>query len=206
LSPGKLVIAIDGPAASGKSTTARLVAERLGYVHVDTGAMYRAVTLKVLRAGIPPADGQGIARLLETTHVALRREGELIRVLLDGEDVNAEIRSPEVTRAVSAVSRHRSVREMMVFPDADLKFFLIAGIEARARRRGEELRARGISPDLGGLIEEIRERDSLDSTRDESPLRKAEDAIEIDTSHLTIEEQVRVVVERVRAVGEGKGA
>ncbi len=187
------------------------------------------MTLKVLRAGIPPADGQGIARLLETTHVALRREGELIRVLLDGEDVNAEIRSPEVTRAVSAVSRHRSVREMMVreqrrmgaegglvlegrdigtvvFPDADLKFFLIAGIEARARRRGEELRARGISPDLGGLIEEIRERDSLDSTRDESPLRKAEDAIEIDTSHLTIEEQVRVVVERVRAVGEGKGA
>jgi cytidylate kinase len=229
LSPGKLVIAIDGPAASGKSTTARLVAEKLGYVHVDTGAMYRAVTLKVLRAGISPADGEGIARLLETTHMALRREGELMRVLLDGEDVNAEIRNPEVTRAVSAVSRHRSVREMMVreqrrmgaegglvlegrdigtvvFPDADLKFFLVAGIEARARRRGEELRARGISPDLSGLIEEIRERDSLDSTRDESPLRKAEDAIEIDTSHLTIEEQVRVVVERVRVVAEGKGA
>ena len=187
------------------------------------------MTLKVLRAGISPADGEGIARLLETTHMALRREGELMRVLLDGEDVNAEIRNPEVTRAVSAVSRHRSVREMMVreqrrmgaegglvlegrdigtvvFPDADLKFFLVAGIEARARRRGEELRARGISPDLSGLIEEIRERDSLDSTRDESPLRKAEDAIEIDTSHLTIEEQVRVVVERVRVVAEGKGA
>ncbi len=229
LSPGKLVIAIDGPAASGKSTTARLVAETLGYVHVDTGAMYRAVTLKVLRAGIPPADGEGIARLLGTTHVALRREGELTRVVLDGEDVNAEIRSPEVTRAVSVVSRHRAVREMMVreqrrmgsegglvlegrdigtvvFPDADLKFFMIAGIEARAQRRGEEMRARGISPDLSGLMEEIRERDSLDSTRDESPLKKAEDAIEIDTSDLTIEEQVRVVVERVRAVAEGKGA
>ncbi len=229
LSPGKLVIAIDGPAASGKSTTARLVAERLGYVHVDTGAMYRAVTLKVLRAGIPPEDGEGIGPLLATTHVALRREGEATRVLLDGEDVTAEIRNPEVTRAVSMVSMHRPVREAMVreqrrmgaeggivlegrdigtvvFPDADLKFFMIAGIEARARRRGEELQARGISPDMSGLIEEIRERDSLDSTREESPLRKAEDAIEIDTSHLTIEEQVRVVVERVRSVAEGKGA
>lgn len=228
LSPGKLVIAIDGPAASGKSTTARLVAERLGYVHVDTGAMYRAVTLKVLRAGISPADGDGIARLLATTHVALRREGELTHVLLDGEDVSAEIRSPEVTRAVSAVSRHRAVRQAMVreqrrmgsegglvlegrdigtvvFPDADLKFFMVAGIEARALRRGEELRARGISPDLTRLIEEIRERDSLDSSREESPLRKADDAIEIDTSDLTIEEQVRVVVEKVRAVAEGKG-
>jgi cytidylate kinase len=94
----------------------------------------------------------------------------------------------------------------VVFPDADLKFFMIAGIEARAQRRGEEMRARGISPDLSGLMEEVRERDSLDSTRDESPLKKAEDAIEIDTSDLTIEEQVRVVVERVRAVAEGKGA
>jgi cytidylate kinase len=126
------------------------------------------------------------------------------------------------------VSRHRAVREAMVreqrrmrsegglvlegrdigtvvFPDADLKFFMVAGIEARALRRGEELRARGISPDLNGLIEEIRERDSLDSSREESPLRKADDAIEIDTSDLTIEEQVRVVVEKVRAVAEGKG-
>ena len=191
--------------------------------------MYRAVTLKVMRAGIPPADGDAIGRLLATTHVALSREGELTRVLLDGEDVNAEIRSPGVTRAVSVVSRHRCVREMMVreqrrmgsqgglvlegrdigtvvFPDADLKFFMIAGIEARAQRRSEELRASGISPDVSGLIEEIRERDSLDSTRIESPLRKAKDAIEIDTSDLTIEEQVRVVVDRVRAVTEGKGA
>jgi cytidylate kinase len=229
LSPRKLVIAIDGPAASGKSTTARLVAEALGYVHIDTGAMYRAVTLKVLRAGIRPSDGERIERLLATTHVALRREGKATRVVLDGEDVNAEIRSPEVTRAVSMVSRHKIVREAMVreqrrmgseggivlegrdigtvvFPDADLKFFMIAGIEARARRRREELEARGISPDMDGLIEEIRERDSQDSTREESPLRKAEDAIEVDTSDLTIEEQVRVVVEKVRGVAEGTGA
>jgi cytidylate kinase len=229
LSARKLVIAIDGPAASGKSTTARLVAETLGYMHIDTGAMYRALTLKVLRAGIPPADAEGVGRLLATTHVALRREGEVTRVLLDGVDVNAEIRSRVVTRAVSAVSRHSSVREAMVreqrrmgseggivlegrdigtvvFPDADLKFFMTAGIEARARRRGEELRAGGIAPDMSGLIEEIQERDSLDSAREVSPLKKAEDAIEVDTSDLTIEEQVRLVVERVRGVVEGTDA
>ena len=189
--------------------------------------MYRAMTLKVLRAGISPADREGIERILPATHVAFRREGNLTRVLLDGRDVSAEIRSPEVTRAVSMVSRHRAVREAMVreqrqmgseggivlegrdigtvvFPDADLKFFLVAGIEARARRRAEELKGRGDPPDLGGLIEEIRERDTLDSTRAESPLKKADDAIEIDTSDLTIEEQVRAVVDRVRRVGEGR--
>jgi len=227
VSPRKLVIAIDGPAASGKSTTARLVAEELGYVHVDTGAMYRAVTLKVLRAGIDPADRAGIGRLLETTHVALRREGPETRVLLDGEDVTAPIRTPDVTRAVSMVSSHRSVRQAMVreqrrmgseggivlegrdigtvvFPDADLKFFMVAGIEARARRRGEELRSRGITPDLKSLAEEIGERDRLDSTRKESPLRKAGDAIEIDTSEMTIEEQVRAVLDRVKSAAEGR--
>ena len=196
-------------------------------MHVDTGAMYRAVTLKVLRGGVAPADSGRISELLGSTHVALRREGDTTRVLLDGEDVTAEIRTPEVTRAVSVVSRHRAVRDAMVreqrrmgaeggivlegrdigtvvFPDADLKFFMIAGIEARARRRGEELRAGGISPDLDGLADEIRERDTLDSTRKESPLKKADDAIEIDTSDLTIEEQVRVVVEKVRSVMEGR--
>ena len=224
-----LVIAIDGPAASGKTTTARLVAEKLGYLHVDTGAMYRAVTLKVLRSGLSPADAAGIARLLEATHVALRRDGPAIRVVLDGEDVTAAVRTPDVTRAVSTVSRHRIVRGAMVreqramgaaggivlegrdigtvvFPDADVKFFMTAGIEARARRRRDELRARGESADIAQLVEEIRERDRLDSTREESPLRRAEDAIEIDTSDMTIDDQVRVVVDRVRSVLEGTGA
>jgi cytidylate kinase len=226
VSPRKLVIAIDGPAASGKSTTARLVAEELGYVHVDTGAMYRAVTLKVLRAGIDPADGAEIERLLTATRVVLRREGPDTRVLLDGEDVSVPIRTPEVTRAVSMVSSHGAVRRAMVreqrrmgseggivlegrdigtvvFPDADLKFFMVAGIEARARRRGEELRRQGISPDMKSLAEEIRERDRLDSTREESPLKKANDAIEIDTSEMTIEQQVRAVLDRVRSAAEG---
>ena len=229
MSRRNLVIAIDGPAASGKSTTARLVAEKLGYLHVDTGAMYRAVTLKVLRTGLSPADADRIGRLLETTHVALRRDGSAVRVLLDGEDVTAGIREPAVTRAVSMVSRHRVVRQAMVreqrrmgaaggivlegrdigtvvFPDADVKFFITAGIDARARRRRDELRARGDSPDIVQLAAEIRERDRLDSTREESPLRKAEDAIEIDTSDMTIDEQVRMVVDRVMSELEGTGA
>jgi cytidylate kinase len=225
VSPRKLVIAIDGPAASGKSTTARLVAEALGYVHVDTGAMYRAVTLKVLRAGIDPSDAGAIGELLAQTHVALRRDGERIRVVLDGSDVTDEIRSPAVTRTVSMVSRHRFVREAMVreqrrmgadggivlegrdigtvvFPGADVKVYLVAGIESRARRRARELEARGLAPDMGALVEEIRERDRLDSTREESPLKKADDAIEVDTSDLTIGEQVGIVVDRARKVAE----
>ena len=221
----QLVIAIDGPAASGKSTTARLVAERLGYVHVDTGAMYRAVTLKILRAGIAPSDVVRIAALLESTRVELRRTGGALQVVVDGEDVTDAIRTPEVTAAVSAVSSLREVRRAMVreqralgrnggivlegrdigtvvFPDADCKFFLNAGIEGRARRRLEELRAKGITGDLAEQMNEIAERDRKDSTRAESPLRKAEDAIEIDTSELTIEGEVEEVLRHVRRILE----
>lgn len=219
--PRKLVIAIDGPAASGKSTTARLVAERLGYIHVDTGAMYRAVTLKVLRSGIEPDNVEAIARLMDTTRVELRQGNTQPAVLLDGEDVTDLIRGPEVTRAVSAVSSLGPVRAAMVreqrylgreggivlegrdigtvvFPDAECKFFLIAGIDARARRRMEELRMQGVQAGLNQLKREIEERDRFDSTRPESPLRKAADAIVVDTSDRSIEEQVELVVERVR--------
>lgn len=217
----KLVIAIDGPAASGKSTTAKLVAERLGYLHVDTGAMYRAFTLKVLRSGISPDDRGNIARLLVSTRVTLRHTEKKLVVLLDGEDVTEQIRSVDVTRAVSSVSSLREVRQAMVreqramgrnggivlegrdigtvvFPDADCKFFVIAGIEARAERRLKELREQGVDADLDSLKNEIAERDRLDSTRFESPLRKADDAIEIDTSYMTIEEQVKVVEGKIR--------
>ncbi|MEW6510212.1 MAG: (d)CMP kinase [Bacteroidota bacterium] len=228
MSPRKLVIAIDGPAASGKTTTAKLVAERLGYLHVDTGAMYRAATLKVLRNGILPDDVMQVAGLIERTRIELNvRSGKLL-VMLDGEDVTREIRSGAVTRAVSAVSRIPDVRAVMVreqrrmgvqggivlegrdigtvvFPDADVKIFLIASIEARARRRLEELRAAGQHADLATLTEEIGERDRIDSTREASPLRKAEDAIEVDTSSMTIEEQVAAVLDRVRTLLKEKG-
>ena len=223
----KLIITIDGPAASGKSTTAKLVAERLGYLHVDTGAMYRAVTLKVLRAGLATDDRRGILALLPSTRVELLQASGAPVVLLDGLDVTHDIRSHEVTRAVSAVSSVREVREAMVreqrrmaedggivlegrdigtivFPNADLKFFMIAGIEARARRRLAELRIKGIQADVQQLQREIEERDRLDSTRAVSPLRKAQDAIVVDTSEMTIEEQVEFVV-RIAHVKLGQG-
>lgn len=213
----KLVIAIDGPAASGKSTTAKLVAQRLGYLHIDTGAMYRAVTLKVLRSGVRPDDERALGRLVQSTHVELRNEGNDLQVFLDGEDVTRAIREPDVTNAVSAVSKVRQVREAMVreqrrmgrqggivlegrdigtvvFPDADVKIFLVADLEARTRRRRAELAEKGVETDLEPLQEEIRERDRIDSTRSESPLRKAADAIEVDTSNLTIDQQVESVV------------
>ncbi len=219
----KLVIAIDGPAASGKSTTARLVAARLGYLHVDTGAMYRAFALKVLRRNIAIGDRQGIESLVAGTHVALALQGDVLRVFLDGEDVSDAIRSPEVSRAVSPVSGYPEVRRAMVreqrllgaaggivmdgrdigtvvYPDADVKFFMVAGIEARARRRQEELTGTGTAIPLEAVVQDIRERDARDAGRAESPLRRADDAIDIDTSALTIEEQVEIVLKAVSGI------
>lgn len=222
----KLVIAIDGPAASGKSTTARRAAALLGYLHVDTGAMYRAAALKVLRTGTSPDDPERVSQVVEEARIVLQRRDDGLHVTLDGEDVTDEIRTPAVTRVVSAVSAMRRVRDVMVreqralgagggivlegrdigtvvFPDADLKFFLVAGIDARARRRQEELRARGVTVSIAAVKEELGERDRLDSTRDESPLRKADDAIELDTSALTIDQQVAAVVATAhRVMGE----
>ncbi len=221
MSRRKLVIAIDGPAASGKSTTARLAAEALGYLHIDTGAMYRAVTLAVIREGVNPSDVDAIGTLVARIRVEERPSAAGRRVFLNDGDVTDLLRTPEITRTVSAVSalpvvRAAMVREQrrmgadggvvlegrdigtVVFPDADLKFFLIAGIEARARRRLRDLEAIGERPDADRLRAEIEERDRLDSTRSASPLRQAEGAIVLDTSTLTIPEQVEVVVRAAR--------
>lgn len=221
MSRKRLVIAIDGPAASGKSTTAQLVAQRLGYLHIDTGAMYRALTLKILRSGLDGFYSKKIGAIAETTRIELVNANGSLQVLLDGEDVTEQIRSPEVTTAVSSVSTLRDVRQALVreqrrlgqeggvvlegrdigtvvFPDADLKIFLIASIEARARRRQRELQEKGITIDLETLMHEIRERDEKDSSRDESPLRRADDAIVLDTSALTIDEQVEFVLRKVK--------
>jgi CMP/dCMP kinase len=223
----KLVIAIDGPAASGKSTTAKLVAARLGYVHIDTGAMYRAVTLKVIRSGVDINDRQRIAQLVAETHVKLASNGGKLTVYLDGIDVTEEIRTLEVSRAVSAVSSLREVREAMVreqramgksggivldgrdigtvvFPDADLKFFMVASIEARAHRRLLELSEKGETTSVDRLAEEIAKRDHLDSTRSEAPLKRADDAITVDTSQMTIEDQVNLVVTKAHERMEGR--
>ena len=217
----KLIIAIDGPAASGKSTTAQLVASRLGYLHVDTGAMYRAMTLKVIEHGVDPRDEGAVAKLATTTHIALVPAENGLRVELDGADVSERIRRPDVTSAVSAVSSVPEVRQLMVkeqremgklgaivlegrdigtvvFPDADIKIFMIAQSRERAVRRSRELASQGISAELEELERLIVERDNKDATRSISPLSQAADAIVLDTTALTIEEQVEFIVKKAK--------
>ncbi len=215
----KIAIAIDGPAASGKSTTARLVAERLGFLHLDTGAMYRAITLKALEHGVDVNDREAVERLANKTQIELRSRPEGNQVMLDGENVTSRIRMPEVTAAVSAASSYPGVRELMVreqrrmsaaggvvlegrdigtvvLPDAELKIFMVANVLERARRRKRDLELSGIDADELELAQQIESRDRKDSTRLASPLKKADEAIELDTSDLTIEQQVTFIVER----------
>jgi len=219
----KIVIAIDGPAASGKSTTARLVADRLGYLHIDTGAMYRAVTLRVLEEKIPLMDNARIGALAENTRIRLERSGGENRVYVDDRDVTREIRSTQVTQSVSAVSSYQEVRDVLVreqrkmaeaggvvlegrdiatvvLPEADLKIFMVARIDERVRRRKSELEAEGVTVDSGKLQQEILERDRLDSTREASPLRKAPGSLEVDTSSMSIEQQVQIVVDQAMEI------
>ncbi len=223
MSPKRLIIAIDGPAAAGKSTTAKLVAKNLGYLHVDSGAMYRAVTLKVLQKGISLDAAEEIAKLAQITRIELRESNGSLTVLLDGEDVTREIRIVDVTKAVSKVSSIKEVRAAMVreqrklsaqggvvmdgrdigtvvFPNAELKIFMVASIDERAKRRSEELVASGLQPRQETLKKEIADRDLLDSTRSESPLRKADDAIELDTSNMTIDEQVEFIAKKANEI------
>lgn len=217
----QLIIAIDGPAASGKSTTAKLVAARLQYLHVDTGAMYRAMTLKVIESGIDLKDVKAIAALARSTKIRLVPKEGSFCVELDGTDVTEKIRTPKVTGAVSAVSMLAEVRQRMVeeqramgkngaivlegrdigtvvFPDADLKIFMVANQRERAARRSKEMAAEGIETELDELEKEIVERDKKDATRSISPLAKAHNAIVLDTTDLTIEEQVEFIVRKAK--------
>ncbi|MFT3899906.1 MAG: (d)CMP kinase [Gordonia sp. (in: high G+C Gram-positive bacteria)] len=205
------VVAIDGPAGTGKSSVSRLLADEVGAQYLDTGAMYRAATLAVLRAGIAPNDADAVAELVSGLEIDLRdRDGDTV-VLLDDEDVSQAIRGGDVTDAVSAVSANPRVRGQMVdlqrrvaadrlvvvegrdigtvvFPDAALKVFLTATPEARAQRRHRQNLAAGRDSDLDEVLASVNRRDHLDSTRAASPLRKADDAIELDTSALTLNE------------------
>jgi len=222
----QIVIAIDGPAASGKSTTAREVARRLGLVYLDTGAMYRAVTVKAMREGIDLKDGDRVADMTRRTQLDLRLVNDEQRVLLDGEDVSLAIRTPEVTAGTTPVSSHPQVREILVgwqrrmgaaggvvaegrdttsvvFPDADVKVFLSAPIEARAGRRMKDLESVGVATSPHEQSELLSRRDLADSSRQASPLIKVAGAIEIDTSHITIEQQVQKVLDLAREVAEG---
>ena len=222
------VVAIDGPAGAGKSTVTQRVADELGYLLVDTGALYRAVALAALRAGVSWEDGPGLGelarRLVRERAVELgNQKANGFAVKLRGEDVSSAIRQPNVSQGASKVSAVPEVREALldmqrqagaaggavlegrdigtvVFPEAEAKFFLTANVGIRARRRYDELCARGLSPDLAEVEREVAERDLRDSTRPIAPLKQAADARIIDSTSLSIEQVVVRIVLRVREV------
>jgi cytidylate kinase len=216
------VIAIDGPAGSGKSTVAKLVAQKLGLFYIDTGAMYRALALKAKREGIAPTQEPEIIRLAQEMAIDLEydpRTGNL-KVRLDGEDVTQEIRQPAITEQVSYIARIKEVRDRMVqlqrrlaegrrailegrdittvvFPDAGKKFYLDAAPEERVERRYREMRQKNIDIAAEAVKRDIERRDRIDSTREHAPLRRAPDAFYIDTTRLSIEEVVNRVIEEI---------
>ena len=215
-----MVVTIDGPAGSGKSTTARLAAKRLDWLYLDTGAMYRALTVKVLDEEIPLENSSRIAQLSETTQIELVPSENGVNVLLDGKDITKRIRHPDVDRAVGPVCEIPKVREMMVasqrrmankvnviaegrdmgtvvFPDAQLKFYLVASLEERARRRQCDMIHQDIDVTLDEMKNEIERRDQRDCSRKISPLKKAKDAILLDTTGLTIDDQVVFIIRRI---------
>jgi len=216
-----LIIAIDGPSGAGKSTLAKRLAKELNFIYLDTGAMYRALALKVLRQDVDLADDARLAELVKVTEIDLTEKQGRLEVLLDGRDVASEIRTPEVSQMASKVSALRIVRERMldlqramgrrgnvvaegrdigtvIFPQADVKIFLDASVRERARRRSDELKAAGRPVDLDETLRDIEERDKRDSERDIAPLRKADDALMIDSSTASAEEVAAQVLLKIR--------
>lgn len=215
------LIALDGPSGAGKSSAAKRIAEALGWAYLDTGAMFRATALAILRAGASLEDEAALRAVL--AHLDLGQEGT--RILLNGEDVSDAIRTPEITKFVTPVSQDPRVRRVLleqqravgsqggfvvdgrdigtvVFPNAGLKVFLTASVEARAKRRFLEQQAKGIAMGLEEVAADIARRDHADSTRAEAPLRRADDAVELDSSDLTLDE----VVDRIVALWKARAA
>ncbi|OBH09796.1 (d)CMP kinase [Mycobacterium sp. E1747] len=222
-----VVVAIDGPAGTGKSSVSKQLARAMRARYLDTGGMYRMVTLAVLRAGIDPADAEAVARIAETVQMAVDYQPSGDRFFLAGEDVSAEIRGDRVTGAVSAVSSVPTVRTRLValqremaggpgsvvvegrdigtvvLPDAPVKIFLTASAETRARRRNDQNVASGLADDYDGVLADVRRRDHLDSTRAVSPLRAAPDAVVVDTSEMT---EAQVIDHLLELVDQRSGA
>jgi CMP/dCMP kinase len=223
--PPRLIVAIDGPAGAGKSTAARLLADALGYALLDTGAIYRVMALRARERGIGWEDGPGVAALAEGLNLSFKLDGEVNRVFVDGQEMGTSIRTPEISEGASRVSALPEVRAALldlqrrigaaggvvvegrdigtvVFPKAEAKFFLTASADERARRRVAELRAAGRPAELETTRAELIARDQRDSTRAAAPLRKADDAIEIDSSALSrgevVDRMAAVVAERTR--------
>jgi CMP/dCMP kinase len=222
-----IVVAIDGPAGTGKSSVSRGLARTLGARYLDTGAMYRMVTLAVLRAGVDPTDAEAVGEIASTVQLSVSYDPDRISCYLAGEDVSVEIRGDEVTQAVSAVSSVRAVRTRLVelqramaagpgnvvvegrdigtvvLPDAPVKIFLTASAETRARRRNDQNVASGLADDYDGVLVDVRRRDHLDSTRPVSPLRAASDAVIVDTSDMA---EAQVIAHLVELVEQRSGA
>lgn len=218
-------IAIDGPVGAGKSTIARLVAQGLGYTYIDSGAMYRALAWAARRAGITGDDSDPVVHLVQRTDIDLRPQANGVnRVLVDGRDITGEIRSPEISQLASKLSAIPTVRRRMValqqemagegclvmegrdiqtvvLPDAEVKIFLTASAEERGRRRWKELRGRGLEVDLQQVLADIEARDARDTTRADSPVKPAPDAVHVDTDGLTIEQVVAKVLAIVKERG-----
>jgi cytidylate kinase len=218
-----MIIAIDGPAGSGKSSTAKAVAAKLGFTYLDTGAMYRVITLKSLRNALSANDFPALKQLTDSTKITFTGVPPAIKVWMDGEDVTDAIRSDEVTKNVSDYCAPSVVRESLVdqqrviagntnvvcdgrdigtvvFRNAELKFFMIASVETRARRRQKDFEKLGVSKSIDELMEDLEFRDHKDSTRTNSPLCKATDAEEIDTTGLTFDQQVEYIVAKANAI------
>lgn len=214
----KPIVAIDGPAGAGKSTVAKAVASKLGYTYIDTGAMYRAVAVKSIEANIPLGDEASIVELSDKLEIRFEQIDGMQHIFAEGDDVTTKIRTPEATRLSSPVSAIAGVRTRLVniqrqmgniggvvmegrdigtnvFPDAEVKIFLTASPEERAKRRCKDLAAAGIDADQSVVAEEIRERDERDSTRDLNPLTQAIDAILVDTDGMSIDEVVQKIVD-----------
>jgi len=220
------IVTIDGPSGAGKSTVARQLAERLRYRYIDTGAMYRAIGWLARERKVPFHDGSELHALLESASLSFEEKDGSTRILVNGTDVTGLIRKPDMGMVASDISAIEPVRRWLsslqrklgeqgnavlegrdmgtvVFPDADYKFFLTASLYERARRRAEQIKEKGDEVDLDAVIKEVSLRDRNDSTRSLSPLRKAEDAVEIDTTSMTIQEAVERLIREIRT-GRGK--
>ncbi|QWH16925.1 (d)CMP kinase [Bacillus mycoides] len=219
----RISIAIDGPAAAGKSTVAKVVAKKLSYVYIDTGAMYRAITYAALEQKVDIENEEKLIKVVKNVNIEFQQGENTQLVFLNGQDVSEVIRTPDVTNRVSIVAKHRLVREEMVrrqqelakkggvvmdgrdigthvLPDAEVKIFMLASVEERAERRHLENMNKGFDSNLEQLKEEIARRDKLDSEREVSPLKKADDALELDTTSLSIEEVVQKIMGIVSGV------
>jgi len=224
----KLIVAIDGPAGSGKSTSAKIIAQKLGYLYIDTGAMYRAITYEAIKQNIMD-DTEAIVKTAESSDIMLKYVDGTTQVFVNGVDITEELRTHELNDKVSTVSKIAGVRKALVkkqqmmknegvgivmegrdigtvvFPDADVKIFLTAALDERASRRAKEYERKGKGVPVHKIKSNLSMRDSIDSNRDSNPLIKADDAIDVDSSKISIEEQVEIIYKQVKKAAKAKG-